>query len=196
MIRWPYNLGPQGWGRLLLVVLLLGVVGVWAQDRVEQVTVHAGDGQLLLDADVAFSLSEEMREAATKGVPLYFTADVEIYKKRWWWFDKTIVDTQRTWKLVFSPLTRQWRIGSGDLLRPVDSFADALLGLQRIRGWAISPIERFQPGQQYNGRFRLRLDSSLLARPLQVDLFNRANWSLATSWHDFRFSISDAKVQP
>lgn len=188
-----------GSGPLFLAIvcmLFLGVKAVWAQERVEQVSIHVEDEELLLNADVVFSLSEEMREAATKGVPLYFTADVALYQKRWWWFDKSILERQRTWKLVFSPLTRQWRVGAGDLLRPADSLEDALLSLHRIRGWSLGPVERFQPGQTYHGRFRLRLDSSLLARPLQVDLFNRANWSLATPWHDFSFSISDAEVQP
>lgn len=193
--RWLFPRSAFGlW--LIACLLVLGPAWVWAEDRVEQVRLRANEGQLWLEAQVAFTLSAEMREAATKGVPLYFTADVELYQKRWWWLDKSILEKQRTWKLVFSPLTRQWRVGAGDLLRPADSLEDALLSLHHIRGWSLGPVERFQPGQTYYGRFRLRLDSSLLARPLQVDLFNRANWSLATPWHDFSFSISDAEVQP
>lgn len=164
-----------------------------AQEQVQQVRIYSEEQALYLDADVQFQLSNELREAANKGVPLYFTADVEIYQHRWWWFDKSILVNKRTWKLIYSPLTRQWRIGSGDLLRPAESLSDALLSLQHIRQWRIGETKEFQTGVTYNGRFRLRLDSSLLARPFQVDVLNRSNWSLATPWHDFQFTISDEK---
>ncbi|HLS16794.1 MAG TPA: DUF4390 domain-containing protein [Paenalcaligenes sp.] len=198
----------RGWGvhRLLMVlwVWLLGVGAMFpaqATERVDSVEIYAakeqeaaaGDDGLYLDAEVDFDLSPELREAAAKGVPLYFTADLEIFEQRWWWFDKNILQAERTWKLVYSPLTRQWRIGSGDLLRPEESLTDALLALRRIYHWRIGDVSALRPDKKYAARFRLRLDSSLLARPFQVDLLNRANWSLETPWYDFQFSISAAK---
>lgn len=186
---------------LFLSVLGAGVVGgaLWAQE-VEKVKVYSQDEEgvvgLYVDAQTDFSLSPELREAATKGVPLYFTADIAITKHRWWWFDKTILTAERTWKLVYSPLTRQWRIGSGDLLRPAQTLPEALLSLHHIHQWRIGELSQLQPDTTYTGRFRLRLDSSLLARPFQVDVFNRSSWSLETPWHEFQFSISAAKPQP
>lgn len=192
---------------VLAISVLLVLLATWfaipvqAKERVEHVEIYAaseqeaaaGDDGLYLDAEVDFVLSPELREAAAKGVPLYFTADVEIFEQRWWWFDKNVLTAERTWKLIYSPLTRQWRIGSGDLLRPEDSLADALLALRRIHHWRIGDVSKLRPDKKYLARFRLRLDSSLLSRPFQVDLLNRASWSLETPWYDFQFSISAAK---
>lgn len=177
----------------LMVVVSAFVFSVQAQDRVQEVNLYTEGDNLYLEAEVDFQLSQDLQEMVSKGVPLYFTADVEIGRGRWWWFDKTIVHEERTWKLVFSPLTRQWRIGSGDLLRPVASLEDALLSLRHIRQWRVGNVADFSPNERYRGRFRLRLDTSLLARPFQVDVLNRASWSLATPWHDFQFSISAAE---
>src|SRR5690625_4095609 len=105
---------------MVLWVWLLGVGAMFpaqATERVDSVEIYAakeqeaaaGDDGLYLDAEVDFDLSPELREAAAKGVPLYFTADLEIFEQRWWWFDKNILQAERTWKLVYSPLTRQDR---------------------------------------------------------------------------------------
>lgn len=177
------------WVGLFIFITAFAIVAA-AQERVQDVELYTEGDALYLEAKVDFQLSQELQELVTKGVPLYFTADVEIDQERWWWFDKTIVQKERTWKLAFSPLTRQWRIGSGDLLRPEASLEDALLSLRHIRHWRIGKADDFSPTEQYRGRFRLRLDTSLLARPFQVDVLNRASWSLATPWHDFQFSIS------
>ena len=190
--------------RVLAACILVGMMTVVsAQNTVEQVVIYAvTDAQhsaaveepgLYLDAAVEFSLSPELQEVAAKGVPLYFTADVEVYEQRWWWFDKTVLKAERTWKLVYSPLTQQWRIGTGDLLRPEETLEDALLSLRRIRRWRIGEVALLRVDKPYLARFRLRLDSSLLSRPFQVDLLNRTSWSLETPWYDFQFSISAAK---
>src|SRR5690625_7729814 len=126
---------------MVLWVWLLGVGAMFpaqATERVDSVEIYAakeqeaaaGDDGLYLDAEVDFDLSPELREAAAKGVPLYFTADLEIFEQRWWWFDKNILHAERTCTLVYSPLLRQLGIASGDLRRPGDSLTDALLPLR------------------------------------------------------------------
>src|SRR3546814_2992823 len=91
-----------------------------------------------------------------------------------------VVDKQRTWRIVYNALTRQWRIGTGDLSLPESSLSDALSLIRHIRGWAVADLSDLEPDRQYQGRIRVRLNTSLLARPFQVDAFNSSAWSLAT----------------
>ena len=65
---------------------------------------------------------------------------------------------------------------------------DALAG--HIRGWAVADASDLKTGVKYNGQIRLRLDTSLLATPFQVNALNSSSWSLATPWADFDFAIS------
>lgn len=159
-------------------------------DAVVRVEPYVSDGIFYLDADSHIELTPELRNAAEKGVPLFFTADVVIVSKRWWWFDKEVVNQQQTWKIVYNALTRQWRVGSGDLSLPESSLNDAMAPIRSIRGWAVSQASAFEFDASYEGRIRVRLDSSLLARPFQVNALNSAAWSLATPWKAFTFSIS------
>lgn len=161
--------------------------------RVDPVVRH---GKLYVDADVDLTVNHELRNVAEKGVPVYFTADLSIVVERWWWFDKTLVDKQRTWRIVYNALTRQWRIGTSDLTMPEPSFDDAMALIRHIRDWAVADTSELEPGKKYKGRIRVRLDTSLLARPFQIDAFNSSAWSLSTPWKDFTFSITTGTADP
>lgn len=158
-------------------------------ETVTEVTPLIKEGELIINADISFMLSDELQEVALKGVPLHFTADVEIKSNRWWWFDKTEIQQSQTWRVVYNTLTRQWRVGSGDLLWPASSLQDALYPMRHLRNWVVASSHDLDPNQIYQGRLRLRLDTSLLTRPLQVDALNGRAWSLATPWKNFSFSV-------
>jgi len=148
------------------------------------------EGWLHVDADVHLPVTDDLRFFAERGVTLYFTADLEIVRPRSWWFDSEVVKTQQTWRVVYNALTRQWRVGTGDLSLPEASLDDALSLVRSIRGWEVVPADELDAGEEYVGRLRVRLDTSLLARPFRVDAFNSSAWSLSTPWKDFSFSIS------
>lgn len=180
--------------RLLLALILclfhLLPAAYGQEGEVSRIETQTQAGQLTLEADIAFTLSDELRNAAQKGVPLYFTADLEIHQPRWWWFDKTLLHTQKTWRIQFNALTRQWRASLDDLSLPATTLDEALDLVRHIRDWQISPSGQFKPGIHYEGSLRLRLDTSRLARPFQVDALNSNAWSLTTPWKNFTFILS------
>ena len=157
---------------------------------VERVDPVVRDNQLYIDADVQFEVSPELRNAAQKGIPIYFTAELEIVSERWWWFDNVLADKQLTWRIVYNVLTRQWRVGTGELTLPEASFDDALSFVRNIRSWAVADVADLDADKEYSGRIRVRLDTSKLPRPFQIDAYNSSAWSLATPWKDFLFSVS------
>jgi len=156
----------------------------------------ARDGKLYLDADVQLDVQGDLRNIALKGIPIYFTASTEIVAKRWWWLDKVVARQQITWRIVYNALTRQWRVGTGDLSLPESSLDDALSRVKYIRGWAVADLADLDHDETYDGRLRVKLDTSLLARPFQIDALNSSAWSLATPWKNFSFSISIDVAQP
>lgn len=182
--------------RLLLLVLVFFLGIAQAQEaptgepQVLRIEPVLAEGGLQVDADVALPVSDDLRFFAERGVTLYFTADLEIVRPRRWWFDSEVVNTQQTWRVVYNALTRQWRVGTGELSLPEASLDDALSLVRHIRGWGVVPAAELEPDEEYVGRLRVRLDTSLLARPFRVDALNSSAWSLSTPWKDFSFSIS------
>ncbi len=154
--------------------------------RIDPVVVR---GQLNMDIDLDLVLNETMRQALSRGVPLFFSIELQIEQPRWWWFNKTIVDTTLQRRLSLDTLTRSWRISTGDFSVSAPSYEDALKVLTKVRNWPIVLSDRFEPNVSYSGRVRIRLDTEQLARPLQMDPINRNFWSLSSAWKTFTFSI-------
>lgn len=183
--------------RLLLfltagLLCLLGTVAQANDGQVIRIEPSLHDMQLNLDVDIELDLGGELRDAASKGVPLHFAVDLEITRPRWWWFDQSVFDTEQTWRIQFNALTRQWRIGSRGLSIPASTLEEALDQVRHIREWSISDLQ-LEPDTLYQGRLRLRLDTSRLARPFQIDALNSKAWSLTTPWKNFEFSSSAAE---
>ena len=187
----------RGWAflrRALAAFVLVGCAlfqsaGAATQAQIKQIEPLIGEGHLTMDLDVDLKLSPIVLEAAERGVPLYFTLDVKITAPRWWWWDKPIVETSLTRRMSYNTLTQQWRVATGDLFLPVASLEEALAVLEKVRGWPVAPLDRFEPHVRYDGLVRIRLDTSHLARPLQLDARNRGAWSLTSPWAPFDFSV-------
>lgn len=187
----------RGWTllvRALTAFVLVGCVflqsaGAATEAQIKRIEPLIGEGHLTMDLDISLKLSPIVIEAAERGVPIYFTLDVKITAPRWWWWDKPIVETSLTRRMSYNTLTQQWRVASGDLFLPVASLEEALAVLEKVRGWPVAPLDRFEPNVRYDGLVRIRLDTSHLARPLQLDARNRGAWSLTSPWTPFDFSV-------
>lgn len=183
----------HAWQRALMVLLMaFGCFSAAAQSteaKVTRIEPEIIDQELMLDVDFQLELGSLVREAAERGVPLHFAVDLEISSPRWWWLDKVLVKTSMNRRITFNTLTRQWRVASGDLFMPVGSLDEAMEVISRIRGWPVSPTDRFEPGVKYDGKVRIRLDASQLALPLQIESSKRSDWALASNWLSFDFSI-------
>ena len=171
--------------------LFVAVGNVFANNTyIENVNPVVRNNKLYLDTDVNLEIGSGLRNIAIKGVPLYFTASAEIKQKRWYWTDKTIAENQISWRIAYNALTRQWTVSTGTLSLPELSFNDALSRIEHIRDWSILNIEDLEEDTVYYGRVKIRLDTSMLARPFQIDALNSSAWILSTPWENFSFSIN------
>jgi hypothetical protein len=138
--------------------------------------VHNEDG-VTLNFALRFDLPRGVEDALTKGVPLYFVAEAEVFRDRWYWRDKKITKAARVWRVAYQPLTRKFRVSFGGLNQNFDSLADALVSVRRVAGWKIA-----EPGQIDDGRhyveFTYRLDTTLLPRPMQIGIGGQPEWTL------------------
>ncbi|WP_162300423.1 DUF4390 domain-containing protein [Corticimicrobacter populi] len=170
-------------GFVWLVLLLVATPG-WtsSEPAVERARLYLADGYWQLDADFDFSLNPQLRQAAERGLPLPFTIELQVTRQRWWWLDRSVIDASRTWRITYNALTRQWRAGAGELNLPVASLEQALALVRHVRHWTVAPDDALDPTLTYDARVRLRLDTSYMSRPLQIDALNSNAWGLETPW--------------
>jgi hypothetical protein len=148
------------------------------------------DDALWLSTQLKFDLSPAVMDALHKGIPIFFVADAEVSRERWYWSNKKIATARRQFRLAYQPLTSRWRLNitSGEVTEPAlglalnqnfDSWSDALNAVRRITRWKIADASELTPNARYLVEFRFRLDLAQLPRPLQIGTLGQMDWSVA-----------------
>jgi len=164
---------------LLVVALLLAAIG---PARAEPVTLDSfelsrNDDGLMLSFAARFELSKPIEEALQKGVPLFFVAQAEVFRDRWYWRDKQLGSSTRTWRLAYQPLTRKYRVTYGGLSQHYDNLSDALVAVSRTVNWKLADAGQLDDGKHYV-EFSYQLDTAQMPRPMQIGIGGQSDWSL------------------
>ncbi len=144
---------------------------------------ETGDA-LLLNATFEFELPQALEEAVQKGIALYFNTEFELFRKRWYWFDRRVAASTLTYRLSYSPLTRQYRLGRGGLSQSFESLEEALSLLKSVRNWRVADKSALNPREEYDAQVRMRLDVNQLPKPFQVNAITSREWTLASDWRE------------
>jgi len=140
--------------------------------------VRDEDG-LTLTYAVEFELGKAADEALTKSVPLFFVAEAEIFRDRWYWRDRRVVEAQRVFKVVLQPLTSTYRVTTaGGLSQTYPTRSEAIAAISRATRWKIAEAAQIEDGHHYL-EFNFRLDISLLPRPMQIGIGGQPDWQLS-----------------
>lgn len=182
------------WTALLVCVLVLGFLPrpalAESPAEVTQLRLEGDNDGVLLSAALNFDLPTTVEAALLKGVAVFFVAEAEVYRERWYWADKKVAGVERHIRLAFHPLTRRWRLavapraitnnGLGVILNQTfDSLDEAMAAVRRISGWRIAELSDIDPGARHRVEFRFRLDVSQLPRPLQIGALGQSDWTLS-----------------
>lgn len=146
------------------------------------------DPGLYVSAQFDFEASPAIEDAVRRGIPVYFAIDFELSRSRWYWFDKPLASSTLVYRVTYSPLTRQFRLSRGALAQPFDSLAEVLATVRTVRNWRVGDKELVHSGGRLQARLRLRLDTSMLPKPFQVDTLTNRDWALASDWHPVRLA--------
>jgi hypothetical protein len=147
---------------------------------------------LYLSAQLQFELPAVVEEALLKGVSMYFAAEADVYRARWYWTDKKLLTAERHMRLAYHPLTRRWRlnVASGPLSganlgltlsQNYETLPDAVAALRRFSRWKIAEAADVDAEQKHNIEFRFKLDLSQLPRPFQIGALGQADWNISAS---------------
>ena len=183
--------------RLMVCACLIWVYAdtVRAESPVTEVSLlrleRSGD-EVLLTAAAKFELPTAVEDALLKGVAIFFVAEADILRDRWYWMNKKVASAERHMRLAYQPLTRRWRLnvasgvitnaGLGMALNQnFDALPDALAVVQRLSRWKIADVSDLDLEQRHLIEFRFRLDVSQLPRPLQIGTLGQSDWNISAS---------------
>jgi len=183
---------------------------------VNKVEIRSSEEGYLLSASYDINLNFVVKQALSRGIPIYFVGEFSLTHARWgwldstqmalsrlfsgessttrWsWLDKEIYSGEQTVKLSYSTLTGRYRISRGALFQNFASLEDALNIMER-QSSAVIPAELMKMDGNYMAAARLRLDIALLPKPLQVNALTDNNWTLDSDWYRWVISPSELNV--
>lgn len=174
-----------GWVRgaactvLAALVLTIGAASTVQAEPVnfDSFELARSDDGLLLSFAARFELSKPIEEALQKGVPLFFVAQAEVFRGRWYWTDKRLANVTRTWRLAYQPLTRRYRVTYSGLSQHYDNLSDALMAVSRSVDWKLVDASQLDDGKVYV-EFSYQLDTAQMPRPMQIGIGGQSDWSL------------------
>lgn len=154
-------------------------VAVAAGPELAIFAVQRSDEGLSIDYAVNFELPRGAEEALNKAVPLYFVAEAEVFRDRWYWRDKRIASASRVWRIVYQPLTANYRVTFGGLSQSYPNRAEAFAVIRRGASWKVAEPSQIEEGSRHYVEFSFRLDTSLLPRPMQIGIATQPDWALS-----------------
>ncbi len=166
--------------------------------------VERGEGAVFLNAQLTFDLPAPIEDVLLKGIPLFFVAEAEVRRDRWYWYDKKLAIATRQIRLAYQPLTRRWRLNvsnssgssvsglGGGLPQYFDTLIEALSKVQRISRWRIVELAELDPDVLHTVELSFKLDISQLPRPFQIGLIGQTDWNISTS-KSIRFASEVSK---
>lgn len=155
---------------------------------VDSAAVEKSDKGYRLAADFSLNLPRDLEDVLLRGIPLYFTTELEITRPRWYWFDEKPVEKARTIRLAYNVLTRQYSATSaGSLQQNVPTLEEALNLVRHPQNWLFAEKDSLKEGETYSAAIRIQLDISYLPKPFQINVINNSNWQLSSEWKRFPF---------
>lgn len=137
------------------------------------------DGALTLDFAARVSLTKSVEDALQRGVPVYFVAQADLKRSRWYWRDERVARVTRSWRVAYQPLTGTWRVGLGGLQQTFGTLAEAMNTASRSAGWRLADLNQIDPDSRYTVDFSYRLDTAQLPGPMQFGLVGQSDWALS-----------------
>lgn len=140
----------------------------------------------------SFELSHGLEDAITRGVPMYFTTEVELTRPRWYWFDEKTIRSAQTVRIAYNLWTRQYTAAINDgLQQNFSKLEDAMALVLRPRRWLVADKGALSAGSIYNVAVRLKLDINQLPKPFLITSLNNSDWRLSSDWKRFTFKADD-----
>jgi hypothetical protein len=154
--------------------------------------IEPGEDGYQMAASFKFELSRELEDVLTNGIPLYFVTDVEITRPRWYWFDQKTITNERSVRISYNVITRQYRASvNGSFAQNFKDLNDALSLVRSPSRWLVADKSSLDYDVTYNVALRIYLDTDQLPKPFQFNALNNSDWRLSSDWKRMTFKADD-----
>lgn len=179
-------------------LVLLGLLFLLAGNResfarnatIEEFIVTNSSTDLLVFFTVRNAFTREMEEGIRNGIPVTFTFQVELSRKRKTWLNKGIVSHAVAQTLSYDNLKEEYSVlrqGSAAPVFRTRSLAEAKKAMSQVNGMAVLPLAALVPEAEYLLRVKARLDEKTLPFSFHYLIPFWNLWNFETGWYSVEF---------
>lgn len=182
----------------LIFSFLLAVLFFWgggqstlAQDAtIDELIVTNSSTDLLLFLTVNNAFTKQMEEGIKNGIPVSFSFQVKLERKRSAWLNQELVSLKVDHTLSYDTLKEEYSVVRSELAGQVlrtKSLAEAKKAMVQLNGLAISPLKILIPDAGYLLRVKAKLAEKTLPLYFHQVIPFWSLWDFETSWHTVEF---------
>jgi hypothetical protein len=145
---------------------------------------HRSEGALELDFTARVNLPRAVEDAMRNGVKIYFVAEAQMLRNRWYWRDERVARVQRSWRVAYQPLTGFWLVSLGGLNQTYATLGEALNAASSSADWRLAELSQLDLDKSYYIEFSYKLDTTQLPGPMQFGLGGlggQGDWAVGVS---------------
>ena len=179
-------------GSILTVIFVLSFLSEICNAQVSGIEINRINGVIdntmfMVDADIAYHLSKETRDALAHGIPLEFDIEFRIKKEREWIWDEIIVAKMITFRVEYQPLTGHYLVtrtntGSKHQFRNLPEVLDFIGDINQV---PLIGIDMIVPDKNYKAEIRAELNIQALPAPLRPLAYISSQWQLSSHWQSW-----------
>ncbi len=160
--------------------------------EIKEAKIEAFDDGYRLAATFDLELNHGLEDAVSRGIPLYFTTEIELTRPRWYWLDEKTLRSTHTLRLSYNVLTRKYVVSiAGGVQQSFNSLEEALFLVRRPNRWLIASRGTLKNGEVYNVSLRMALNLEFMSKPFQVNAINNSDWKLSSDRKNFSFKAEE-----
>lgn len=155
--------------------------------EVNYLNVTKLNNELRLDAEIAYELNSEVREALVNGISLMFQIEVQVKSLGKWSWNKLVSTVTRTHLLKYHALSKQYVLENLDT-GETDTFPDlesVLLYQGTVTALYITEADYLDDKNNYIVLLRSQLLSNKLPLPLRMKSYFSPKWRLDSGWYEW-----------
>lgn len=172
----------------LCLLLLLMPASVYPSNT--GVTVKNADTSLLgehyvLAADINYQLSDKATEALRNGVPLFWTYQFKVQKRRNYFWDYTLLEKSFRYRIQYHALLKMYRVinENNGAVNNFSTLQAALDLLSTLRDYHLIEKAKISDQETYIAGMKITFERDALPLPLRPIAYTNLQWYLSSDWY-------------
>ena len=169
---------------VILALLWLPAMACAAGIDIEKASTSLQDGTYRLNADIRYSLNDDVFEALNNGIALTFHITIKVEQQREILWDAAIAEKIVHYRLKYHALSGQYLVTSSEgEQRSYLSLTNTLRGLGQIRNLVFLDKKSVEVPQNTMVKIKAELDTNALPAPLRPVAWLSQQWNLNSDWY-------------